>query len=260
MERPRIDLNADLGEEITDDEALLAVVTSANVACGYHAGSHAVMRAVCAEAARRDVTLGAQVSYDDRENFGRVDRDVSYVGELLPAVTVFALGLSIVVAPQTAVVLADADERNAGAASGVNNAIGRIAALLGVAGYWLVLATGFSAELDRRLDPSRLSPAARLAVSDAKANPMAQPDLSAVPATERPTIRTAIGEASVSGLHLGAGAAAGVVILAGLLGVGLRNPRRAVAARECAGGPLVAAPRDAARRPEECEAQVIGVP
>ncbi len=78
MERPRIDLNADLGEEITDDEALLAVVTSANVACGYHAGSHAVMRAVCAEAARRDVTLGAQVSYDDRENFGRVDRDISY--------------------------------------------------------------------------------------------------------------------------------------------------------------------------------------
>ena len=78
MERPRIDLNADLGEEITDDEALLAVVTSANVACGYHAGSRAVMRAVCAEAARLDVTLGAQVSYDDRDNFGRVELDVSY--------------------------------------------------------------------------------------------------------------------------------------------------------------------------------------
>jgi len=78
MARPRIDLNADLGEEITDDEALLAVVTSANVACGYHAGSRAVMRAVCAEAARLGVALGAQVSYDDRENFGRVHRDVPY--------------------------------------------------------------------------------------------------------------------------------------------------------------------------------------
>ena len=78
MARPRIDLNADLGEEITDDEALLAVVTSANVACGYHAGSRAVMRAVCAEAARREVSLGAQVSYDDRENFGRVPLTVSY--------------------------------------------------------------------------------------------------------------------------------------------------------------------------------------
>ena len=45
-----LDLNADLGEEVTDDAALLSVVTSANVACGYHAGSPAIMRAVCAEA------------------------------------------------------------------------------------------------------------------------------------------------------------------------------------------------------------------
>jgi UPF0271 protein len=73
-----IDLNADLGEEVTDDEALLAVVTSANVACGYHAGSPAIMRTVCAEAARRGVAVGAQVSYDDREGFGRVARDVAY--------------------------------------------------------------------------------------------------------------------------------------------------------------------------------------
>jgi 5-oxoprolinase (ATP-hydrolysing) subunit A len=71
-----VDLNADLGEEVTDDEALLEVVTSANVACGYHAGSHEIMRAVCASAARRGVSVGAQVSYDDRENFGRVARDV----------------------------------------------------------------------------------------------------------------------------------------------------------------------------------------
>ncbi|GAW51125.1 MULTISPECIES: 5-oxoprolinase subunit PxpA [unclassified Nocardioides] len=73
-----IDLNADLGEEVSDDEALLAVVTSANVACGYHAGSPAVMRTVCAEAARRGVAVGAQVSYDDRDGFGRVAREVAY--------------------------------------------------------------------------------------------------------------------------------------------------------------------------------------
>jgi 5-oxoprolinase (ATP-hydrolysing) subunit A len=71
-----IDLNADLGEEVTDDAALLAVVTSANVACGYHAGSTAIMRAVCEEAARLGVAVGAQVSYADRENFGRVALDV----------------------------------------------------------------------------------------------------------------------------------------------------------------------------------------
>jgi 5-oxoprolinase (ATP-hydrolysing) subunit A len=71
-----VDLNADLGEEVTDDAALLRVVTSANVACGYHAGSDAIMRAVCGQAAERGVAVGAQVSYDDRPHFGRVAVDV----------------------------------------------------------------------------------------------------------------------------------------------------------------------------------------
>ena len=74
----RIDLNADLGEGVTDDVGLLAVVTSANVACGYHAGDVATMTAVCEEAARLGVVVGAQVSYDDREHFGRVARDVPH--------------------------------------------------------------------------------------------------------------------------------------------------------------------------------------
>ena len=72
----RIDLNADLGEGVTDDEALLAVVTSANVACGFHAGDEVTMRAVCRMAVRRGVAVGAQVSYADREGFGRRDVDV----------------------------------------------------------------------------------------------------------------------------------------------------------------------------------------
>ncbi|MBO0842547.1 MAG: LamB/YcsF family protein [Nocardioides sp.] len=79
METSRsVDLNADLGEEITDDASLLAVVTSANVACGYHAGSSAIMRSVCAGAAARGVAVGAQVSYLDRAGFGRVALDVAY--------------------------------------------------------------------------------------------------------------------------------------------------------------------------------------
>ncbi len=71
-----LDLNADLGEEVTDDEALLTLVTSANVACGYHAGNAGIMRRVCEQAAELGVSVGAQVSYDDRANFGRVARDV----------------------------------------------------------------------------------------------------------------------------------------------------------------------------------------
>jgi len=74
----RIDLNADLGEGVTDDPGLLAVVTSANVACGYHAGDVATMTTVCEVAVRHGITVGAQVSYADRENFGRVALDVGY--------------------------------------------------------------------------------------------------------------------------------------------------------------------------------------
>jgi UPF0271 protein len=73
-----IDLNADLGEGVTDDAGLLSVVTSANVACGFHAGDEETMRRVCEEAAARGVAVGAQVSYDDRPNFGRVPMEVAY--------------------------------------------------------------------------------------------------------------------------------------------------------------------------------------
>jgi UPF0271 protein len=76
-----IDLNADLGEgfgrwRLTDDERLLSVVTSANVACGFHAGDPATMRRVCELAAERGVRIGAQVSYRDLAGFGRRAMDV----------------------------------------------------------------------------------------------------------------------------------------------------------------------------------------
>ncbi len=72
----RIDLNADLGEGVTDDDGLLTVVTSANLACGFHAGDERTMRRVCEAAAELGVVVGAQVSYRDRANFGRQHMDV----------------------------------------------------------------------------------------------------------------------------------------------------------------------------------------
>lgn len=72
------DLNADLGEGDADmDTRLLEVVTSANVACGGHAGDPESMRRICSEAVARGVAIGAQVSYVDREGFGRHRIDVS---------------------------------------------------------------------------------------------------------------------------------------------------------------------------------------
>jgi cellobiose-specific phosphotransferase system component IIC len=61
-----------------------------------------------------------------------LDEDVTFLA-LMPGLVVFALGLSITVAPLTAAVLADADEHNAGIASGVNNAVARVAGLLAIA-------------------------------------------------------------------------------------------------------------------------------
>lgn len=71
-----IDLNADMGEgfgawRMADDDGLLEVVTSANVACGFHAGDPSIMRRVCRRAAERGVVIGAHVSYRDLIGFGR---------------------------------------------------------------------------------------------------------------------------------------------------------------------------------------------
>ena len=78
----RIDLNADLGEgfgvwRLGDDDALLGVVSSANVACGFHAGDPSIMRRVCERAVAGGVAIGAQVSYRDLAGFGRRFLDVA---------------------------------------------------------------------------------------------------------------------------------------------------------------------------------------
>src|SRR4051812_28483831 len=94
--------------------------------------------------------------------FQRVGAHPDYVTDLLPALLVFALGLSLTVAPLTATVLADADEHNAGVASGVNNAIARVAGLLGVAAIGAVVAAQFGSALESNLAGQPLSPAARV--------------------------------------------------------------------------------------------------
>ena len=94
----RIDLNCDLGEDVDPwdpgldglDTMLLDVVTSANVACGFHAGGARVMAAVCRAAAARGVSVGAHVSYLDREHFGRRALDVP--PDVLHAQVAYQLG------------------------------------------------------------------------------------------------------------------------------------------------------------------------
>lgn len=72
-----VDLNADLGEGAPDDADLLALVSSANIACGWHAGDARLMQRTVAAALDRGVALGAHPSYPDRENFGRREMQLS---------------------------------------------------------------------------------------------------------------------------------------------------------------------------------------
>ena len=79
---PVIDLNADVGERpgaagVAGDEAIMAGVSSVSVACGFHAGDGETMRRLCEAAVRLRKTIGAHVSYLDREGFGRRELDVS---------------------------------------------------------------------------------------------------------------------------------------------------------------------------------------
>jgi 5-oxoprolinase (ATP-hydrolysing) subunit A len=91
----RIDLNADLGESfgtwvLGDDEAMLEVVTSANVACGFHAGDATTIRRTVAMAAERGVVVGAQVGYRDLAGFGR--RRIDMAAADLTADVLYQLG------------------------------------------------------------------------------------------------------------------------------------------------------------------------
>jgi UPF0271 protein len=92
---PLVDLNSDLGEgfgsySAGDDEALLSVATSANVACGFHAGDPLIMRRVCRGAVERGVAVGAHVGFCDLRGFGR--RPMVCAPEEIEADVIYQIG------------------------------------------------------------------------------------------------------------------------------------------------------------------------
>lgn len=90
-----IDLNCDLGEsfgtwQMGDDEALLPLISSANIACGFHAGDPDIMRRTVALALAHDVAIGAHVSLHDLQGFGR--REIPVSAEQAHAITLYQIG------------------------------------------------------------------------------------------------------------------------------------------------------------------------
>lgn len=95
MHHQRIDLNSDLGESLGtwvlgNDEAMLDIVTSANVACGFHAGDSLTLLRTCGQAAERGVVVGAQVGYRDLVGFGR--RFIDMDADELTADVIYQIG------------------------------------------------------------------------------------------------------------------------------------------------------------------------
>jgi UPF0271 protein len=90
-----VDLNADLGESygqwrLGDDEAMLSMITSANIACGFHAGDPTTLLRTCRQAVERKVVIGAQVGYPDLVGFGRRFLDIA--ADDLAAAVVYQIG------------------------------------------------------------------------------------------------------------------------------------------------------------------------
>ena len=171
----------------------------------------------------------------------RVDAHGHYIADVFPAVVVFGLGLAMTVTPLTATVLAGAPQALAGTASGVNNAVARIAGLLAIAVVGAVVAGGFANGLDERLRGVSLDAQARAVVTDAKSrtfDPVAVPAGNAVAAR----LESAQRAAAVSAFHRGMLVSALLVAAGGLLslvllpaggrgvaagaGVAIQRPRR----------------------------------
>ena len=181
--------------------------------------------------------------------FLRLDENVNYLTDLLPGLFVFGLGLAITVAPLTSTVLADADESNAGIASGVNNAIARVAGLVTIAAVGAVVAASFGSRLDDEVGDQSNRPAVAAAIEEAKDQPLTAVEVQGVPQDVQASVRQGAVDASVGAFRVGVGISTALVALGGILGlVGIRNPRRQVSAADCPGGQLAGHPREGTRQ------------
>ena len=178
----------------------------------------------------------------------RVDQHAAYLSQVLPGLVVFGLGLSMLVAPLTATVLGAVAQDHAGVASVVNNTLTRVANLVAVVVLGAVAAAAFSGHAEAAATASRLGPAGRAAVVRSERQPLGGVPLTSVPASERSRVRAITDDASVHAFRVADAVAALLTACGGLISlVGIRTPRRRVAAEECPAGALCGASGDLAR-------------
>jgi EmrB/QacA subfamily drug resistance transporter len=190
----------------------------------------------------------------------RTDASANYLTEILPGVIVFGLGMAATVAPLTATVLGSVEPGHSGVASGVNNAVSRVAALLAIAALGAVVSGSFQTRLHQDLSHRRLSSAARSAVTRARNRPLVT-SATGVPPRELAVVHSALVDASVHSFRIGMGIGAALAILGGLVAlVGIENPKRRVLSDDCPGGALTGAGAAAAESRPPPEPVPAGAP
>jgi EmrB/QacA subfamily drug resistance transporter len=176
----------------------------------------------------------------------RIDANANYLTDVLPGVIVFGLGLSATVAPLTATALNSVAENRVGVASGINNAVSRVAGVLAIAIFGALIAGKFGSTVDGKVGGSNLSAQADREISKAKDNPLQRPDTDRLPPAEAAEVDSATVAGAEDGFHLAMMTAGTLMIVGGVVaGIGLRNPPRetaydpprAAAAGECARSP-----------------------
>jgi len=177
---------------------------------------------------RRLMAVGPVVAAAGLLLLTRLDSSGDYLGTLLPALLLFGLGLSMTVAPLTSTVLAAAPERLAGTASGINNAMTRVAGLLAIAALGAVVSARFVGVLEERTSGRSLSSEQRTALVEVRSRPLSGVEGDSLSGPERAPVERAADEASESAFRLGIGVCALLLVGGGLMsGFGLRDGRAA---------------------------------
>jgi len=167
---------------------------------------------------RLPLTVGPMVAAAGLALFGRTGIGSGYWTTVFPAVTVLGLGMAILVAPLTTTAMTAVEAQHAGVASGVNNAVARVAGLIAIAVFGVVLVRHFDSRVNAALDQLDLSTDARAAI-DQELPKLAGAEVpTVVEAARRIEVSRAIDESFVSSFRVVMVTAAGVALMAAVAG------------------------------------------
>jgi EmrB/QacA subfamily drug resistance transporter len=176
---------------------------------------------------RLPLTVGPAISAFGIVLYARPAIGGSYWTTFFPAVMVLGFGMAITVAPLTTTVMGAVDSHHAGVASGVNNAVARVAGLLAIAVFGVMLARTFDSRVRSSLDSLQLTAPARTAI-DRELSKMAGADVEKIASlgpTERAAAHEAVAKAFLSAFRLVLSSAAVLALIAAFAGAFLRGPR-----------------------------------